>query len=318
MKIIRTLTGDLPAGEAGVIDYHEHVIARPPVDRPEDSDLTLCDVDKMAQELQSFARAGGGLLVDASTADFGANAHLRLEASRKAGVPVVGTVGFGQKEHHTQAVKDSGVEELYARVSAAVREGYGPLKLRPGQLKFGTSYQFISPSEEKCARAVARVQRDTGLPLFTHTGVGTMALEQLELLESEGADLSRVCIGHMDRNPDLWLYKQILRRGVFLGLDQVSKVKYCTEQTRISLIMELVRCGYGRRILIGGDLARRSYLTAFGGGPGFSYIPAQFIPRLKGQMMEEGFTHREAEQTTGDLLVNNPRDFLALEQKEGG
>ena len=35
-------------------------------------------------------------------------------------------------------------------------------------------------------------------------------------------------------------------------------------------------------------------------------------------MMEEGFTHREAEQTAGDLLVNNPRDFLALEQKEGG
>lgn len=253
MKIIRTLAGDLPAEQFGIIDYHEHVIARPPVEKPNDIDLSLSDVDTMAKELENFARAGGSLLVDASTADFGDNAHLRLEISQKAGVPVVGTVGFGQKEHHTEAVKNSSVEELYARVTKAVREGYGSQNLRPGQLKFGTSYQFISPSEEKCARAVARAQRDTGLPLFTHTGVGTMALEQLDLLREEGADLGRVCIGHMDRNPDLWLYKEILSYGVFLGLDQVSKVKYCTEQVRISLIMELVRAGYGKRILIGGD-----------------------------------------------------------------
>ena len=118
----------------------------------------------------------------------------------------------------------------------------------------------------------------------------------------------------MDRNPDLWLYKEILSYGVFLGLDQVSKVKYCTEQVRISLIMELVRAGYGKRILIGGDLARRSYLTAFGGGPGFAYIPSKFIPRLKRQMLEDGFTHREVENVAQDLLVNNPRSFLALEQ----
>ena len=97
MKIIRTLAGDLPAAQVGVIDFHEHIVARPPVDKPEDGDLTLCDVEKMTQELSSFACAGGGLLVDASIADFGANSHLRLEVSRKAGVPVVGTVGFGQR-----------------------------------------------------------------------------------------------------------------------------------------------------------------------------------------------------------------------------
>lgn len=140
MKIIRTLAGDLPAEQFGIIDYHEHVIARPPVEKPNDIDLSLSDVDTMAKELENFARAGGSLLVDASTADFGDNAHLRLEISQKAGVPVVGTVGFGQKEHHTEAVKNSSVEELYARVTKAVREGYGSQNLRPGQLKFGTSY----------------------------------------------------------------------------------------------------------------------------------------------------------------------------------
>lgn len=72
---------------------------------PNDIDLSLSDVDTMAKELENFARAGGSLLVDASTADFGDNAHLRLEISQKAGVPVVGTVGFGQKEHTQKRLK---------------------------------------------------------------------------------------------------------------------------------------------------------------------------------------------------------------------
>ena len=151
MKIIRTLSGDFPSEQFGIIDYHEHVIARPPVEKPNETDLSLCDVDTMSIELSLFAQAGGTLLVDASTADFGENAHLRLQISQNAGIPVVGTVGFGQKEHHTNTVKSSTVDALHHRVMLAVTEGYGCQKLRPGQLKFGTSYQFISHSEEICA-----------------------------------------------------------------------------------------------------------------------------------------------------------------------
>ena len=48
MKIIRTLAGDLPAEQFGIIDYHEHVIARPPVEKPNDIDLSLSDVDTLS------------------------------------------------------------------------------------------------------------------------------------------------------------------------------------------------------------------------------------------------------------------------------
>lgn len=313
MKMIRTLKGDLAPDQVGSIYYHEHVIAQSPVSQNKVEDLVLCDVEKMTDEVRIFKEAGGTLLVDASTADFGDNSHLRLEISEKSGLPIVGTVGFGQKEHHTEAVKNSTIEELHQRVVNAVRNGYGPLRLKPGQLKFGTSYGFISPSENRCARAVARVQRDTGLPLFTHTGIGTMALEQIDLLKEEGANLEQVCIGHMDRNPDVWYMKEILKNGTFLGLDQVSKVKYCTEQTRIDVIVALVRAGYQKRLLISGDMARQSYLTSFGGGPGFGYIIGKFVPRLVRQLQEEGFSEEKAHEIGEDLLVNNPRSFLSFE-----
>mgnify|MGYP002564264016 CR=1 FL=1 len=60
MKIIRTLAGDLPAEQFGIIDYHEHVIARPPVEKPNDIDLSLNDVDTMAKEFCQSGRISVG------------------------------------------------------------------------------------------------------------------------------------------------------------------------------------------------------------------------------------------------------------------
>ena len=117
----------------------------------------------------------------------------------------------------------------------------------------------------------------------------------------------------MDRNPDFWLCRELLKEGVFLGLDQISKVKYCTEQTRIDLICALIRCGYQKRILLCGDMARQSYLTSFGGGPGFGYILTSFLPRLVRQLMEDGMTETQAMEIREDLICRNPKEFLSFE-----
>lgn len=313
MRIIRTLKGDISPEKVGAVYYHEHVIAKSPVTKAKEVDLELCDVEKMVNEVRLFKEAGGTLLTDASISDFGENAHLRLEISEKSGIPIVGTVGFGQKEHHSEVVKNSTIEELYEKVMDAALYGYGKMKLKPGQLKFGTSYGFISGSENRCARAVARAQKDLKMPLFTHTGIGTMGLSQIALLKEERANPEQVCIGHMDRNPDFWLCKELLKEGIFLGLDQISKVKYCTEQTRIDLICALIRCGYQKRILLCGDMARQSYLTSFGGGPGFGYILTSFLPRLVRQLMEDGITETQAMEIREDLICRNPKEFLSFE-----
>ena len=175
----------------------------------------------------------------------------------------------------------------------AAENGYGRNHLKPGQLKFGTSYGFISESENRCARAVARAQKSLSMPLFTHTGIGTMGLEQIALLKEEGANLEQVCIGHMDRNPDLWYYRELLKNGVFIGLDQISKIKYCTEQTRIDLICELIRLGYRKKILLCGDMARQSYLTIVWRRTGLlDSILKVFFPRLVRNLTEQGVAGR--------------------------
>jgi phosphotriesterase-related protein len=60
----------------------------------------------------------------------------------------------------------------------------------------------------------------------------------------------------------------------------------------------MVEAGYGKQILWGGDLARRSYFVSYGGGPGLDYVPKRFVSRMR----NEGFGEEEIE----DIFINNP------------
>jgi phosphotriesterase-related protein len=156
---------------------------------------------------------------------------------------------------------------------------------------------------KKLIRVVGRVHRLTGTPVYAHTEHGTAALEILQLLEESRVPLNRVLICHLDRNPDLFLHKQVLERGAFLEFDTPSRFKYQPESTVVELMRSLIDAGYGDRLMLGGDMARRSYLKAYGGGPGFEYLLTEFTPRL----VKEGFT----EEHLSLIWESNPLRWLA-------
>jgi phosphotriesterase-related protein len=81
-------------------------------------------------------------------------------------------------------------------------------------------------------------------------------------------------------------------------------VKYFPEATFIDLVRGMVEAGFGKQIVWGGDLARKSYLTAYGGGPGMAYVPDQFVKRLK----DQGFT----QEVIDDIFVRTPARALTF------
>ena len=179
-----------------------------------------------------------------------------------------------------------------------------------GLVKASSTLDEISPVAEKVFRAAAAAHLRTGAPVSTHTEAGTMALEQVRLLESLGVDPRRVVIGHMDRKLDLSHHLEVASTGVFLGYDQISKVQYYLDRERAEAIAHLVDAGHGSQILLGGDLARRSYWPAWGHaeGPGFAYILKGFVPRLR----EIGVS----DAAVDDLLTNNPARAFAFSEPE--
>ncbi len=131
-----------------------------------------------------------------------------------------------------------------------------------------------------------------------------MGLEQVELITNFGVDARHFTVGHMDRNPDMYTHLKIAETGAYLQYDTPSRVKYFPESTFVDLLRGMIDAGYGKQILWGGDLARKSYFISYGGGPGLAYVPGKFARRLS----EQGFD----DEILDDLFIHNPARALAF------
>jgi phosphotriesterase-related protein len=96
----------------------------------------------------------------------------------------------------------------------------------------------------------------------------------------------------------------VLETGVFISFDQVSKTKYGADAARAAMLKRLIDAGHLSQLLVSGDLARRSYHLAHGGGPGLRYL----VERFPLVLMEAGLT---AEQVRS-IYIDNPARALTI------
>jgi phosphotriesterase-related protein len=180
--------------------------------------------------------------------------------------------------------------------------GMAGTDVRAGIIKAGTSLDVVHPGEERVLRAAAAAQRETGAPITTHTGAGTMAVDQARILSEAGAEPGRVCLGHLDRRLDFDTHRGLAEDGFLLGYDCTSKDWYEPDARRVEHIARLFEAGLGGHLCLSGDLARRSQLVAWGGGPGYTHIPWRLVPWLRRVGLGDPELHT--------LLVENPARLL--------
>ena len=286
MALIRTVLGDIETDGLGLIYTHEHLITYPPAVQ-KDRDLELSSYECSLRELTIFKECGGALLVEATTLDYGRDPAAMARMSAEAGVPVVAVSGFNKAAYFPPWVETTPLNQIADKLVRDVTQGMDGGPHKAGHLKSGGSYNFIHALEEKTTRAVARAHKETGAPIWLHTEAGTMGLEMLDLLEDEGVDLEAVVVGHSDRNPDPYYHAAIANRGATVQFDGLAKVKYHHDSTRIACAKALIEAGHASRLMISGDMGRASYLAGYGGGPGFAFIATKFIPRMRGEGIDD-------------------------------
>jgi 5-phospho-D-xylono-1,4-lactonase len=290
---------------------HEHLLTRPGGHMVEDdNDLILDDARRALAELEIFRSAGGGSLVEVTTPEFGRDLDGLGDLSRRSGVAIVGVTG------HVSETYWRGVLDLEATPeSELVNEFLHDLTTgtsrgaRAGVIKVGSSLDCVTPTEERIMRAAAIAQRETGAPITTHTTAGTAALDQVRILEAAGADLGKVCIGHLDRRLVWADHLALAREGVFLGYDCISKEKYEPDWKRVDFIVRHSDAGFASQILLSADMARRSYLESWKGAPGYRYILEVFVKRLHRAGLSSSNVDR--------LLIDNPARFLTWVPSSG-
>jgi phosphotriesterase-related protein len=268
------------------------------------------DEPVIVEELRAFREAGGGGVVDVTLPGVGRDPGWLLRVSEATGLHVVMGAGWYRDAYYpAEALIDRRpVQSLADELIREATEGVGQTGIQPGIIgEIGTDKPWVSPREERVHRAAARAARQTGLAITTHAVQSTVGLDQLDLFEAEGADLSRVVIGHGDSNPSAEYHRAIVERGAtvefdFLGMSFTPLERH-GEGRIVESICDLLAAGHAERILLSQDVCHDSQLKRYGGN-GYTYLADAFLPRLRAAGVSE--------DEIRTITVENPRRLLTI------
>jgi predicted metal-dependent phosphotriesterase family hydrolase len=300
---IQTVDGPVDPAALGVTLTHEHVFLELWANDGHSGMLQVRDEDVLAAELARFRAAGGDCLVDQTPGGAGRDPLGLRRVSARTGVKIVTGCGWYTEPYYAPAddLPRRSVGSIAAQLVDEIRGGFGDTGVRPGIIgEIGASQGWISPLEERVHRAAARAQRETGLPLATHTLYHSTGLAQMALFDEEGVDPARVCIGHCDTFPSLDYCLSVARWGAFVSIDNVGHVAGDHESSVARVVLGLLDAGFGAQVLLSQDVGQVSELRSRG-GRGYTYLDEHFLPAL-------GLD----EDTLRLLRVENPRRWLTI------
>ena len=298
-----TVLGPIAPEQMGITQTHEHLVLDA-MDHYGGYQFVIDDEELVEEELKQFTRRGGKTICDVTLDEIGRNPQALVRLSRAAGIHVVMGSGWYREFGYPKIVQEKNSNELADVLVREIEQGVADTGIRAGFIgEIGTGRHYIKPAEERVFRAAALAQRRTGVAVSTHTTRwGTLALEQIAMLEEFGADLSKVIIGHLGDRRGVKHLLPIAERGVYLEVDNIGYLDYQPESVRADNVAALVKEGFGGRVLLAEDICMLSHLK-FGGGKGYGYLLEIFVPMLR----ERGLKDEQIQK----MLVANPAAAFA-------
>ena len=291
--VARTVLGDVPIEELGVVLPHEHVIHRISIHSGK-ADNTMVDVALLAEELRRFKAAGGGTICDVTPVNVGRDPAALREVSRLSGVHIVSGLGLYQLDVWTAdmlAMSRAQLADFLIRESRGASSGVAAGFL--GEIASHNEPEHadwrkyrLTEKEAEVFEAVADAQRATGLWISTHASQGRHGVAQLRCLADAGAEPSRVVVGHCDAQHhddpalDFDYYNKLLDFGAMLEFDLFGWTEMGPDEVRCERIAELARQGHTDRVLLSTDTCRLSQLHR-NGGRGYDYLFTHVLPGLR-------------------------------------
>ncbi len=263
-----------------------------------------CKMDLLTDGLQEIAdlkNHGVVRILDCSNRGMGRDIRQVLELEKQTNIQFLFSTGYYKDPFLPMEVNERTVDQLAELMTKEITEGIEGLRCASVIGEIGTSLNVITPNEEKVFLAACIAHRNTGAPILTHTTLGTMGDEQVELLRKQGVDLSKVLISHVDLKNDFDSIVRLLKSGVNVGFDTIGKINYLPDETRLDWIVRLIDLGYIDQLFLSMDITRKSNLATHG-GIGYHYLFDTFIPELKKRHITEAQIQR--------ILSDNPNRFL--------
>jgi phosphotriesterase-related protein len=315
MTTIQSVSGPLGAQDLGRVLMHEHVFILDPdflANYPElDGFDEARHIPEAITRLNELKAGGIDTIVDLTVLGIGRNIGRIQTVQAETNLQILVATGlytFNEVPHivhiRGRSYPGGAAELLTGMFVGDITDGIAGTDVRAAILKCATDEQGVTPDVELVLRSVARAQRATGVPISTHTHARSRrGLEQQDVFESEGVDLSRVVIGHSGDTTDLDYLEEIMQRGSFIGMDRFGIDPILSFDDRVATVATLCERGHADQMVLSHDAACfidlspniRTHLP----NSHYLHISRDVIPALE----KHGVSERQIDQ----MLIANPR-----------
>lgn len=267
-----------------------------------DEDCHLDCYEETVKELKKLYHYGVRNIVEVSNIGMGRDIDYIQRIEKETGIQILKSTGWYKEPFIPEEYLNKTTEELASIMIDEIENGIEGTNVKAMMIgEIGTSKNEWKDSERRLFDAAIIAHKKTNRPIYTHTTLSTLALEQAKYLVSHGVDPHRIVIGHVDLCEDINYIKEVLKTGVTIGFDTIGKNNYLPDEKRIAHLLELEKTGYTSQVVLSEDLTRKSHL-AFKGGIGYAYLFESFLPAARKAVISESFIT--------DMLVNNPKRIM--------
>ena len=193
-------------------------------------DCKLNDFEKTKKELLRLKELGVTRIVDVTNMGMGRNVEFITRLEKETGIEILMSTGYYKEPFFPKEVEKLSIEKLEEKLINDIKIGIdGTNKKATFIGEIGTGFEKMTSLEEKVFIVASRVQKKTGVYISTHTSLGKLGHEQLDIIEKNGGNLEKVILGHTDLSKDIHYIETLLKRGVYISFDTIGKINYLSE-----------------------------------------------------------------------------------------
>ena len=316
MAQVETVRGPVDVDSLGCTLMHEHVfILNEEVRRNYPADWSEDDrVDDAIGKLNALAARGCKTIVDPTVVGLGRDIKRIMRVADGADLNIIVATGLYTYNEVPFYFKyrlpgEDGVDPMVSMFVSDIRDGITGTAVKAAFLKCAIDDQGLTPGVERVLRAVSRAHAETGAPITVHThphsGTGRDAVR---VLREEGADLTKVVLGHSGDTTDVDYLSELADAGCMLGMDRFGLDIITPFEDRVATVAAMCDRGYASSMVLSHDAA--CYIDWFPQEAIPLFFPAWNYEHLFDDVLPALSSRGVTEEQINAMLVDNPRRYF--------
>jgi phosphotriesterase-related protein len=320
MAQVETVRGPVNTESLGVTLMHEHVFIlneeireNYPSEYPADWDEDA-QVDDAIVKLNTLAGHGCRSILDPTVIGLGRDIHRIKRVADGTDLNIIVATGlytynelpfyFTYRLPHAD-----GADPLTALFVRDITTGIADTGVKAAFLKCAVDEPGLTPGVERVLRAVCRAHGATGAPITVHThprsGTGR---EIVRVLREEGADLTKVVLGHSGDTTDLDYLSELADSGCLLGMDRFGINLITSFEDRVGTVAAMCERGYAEKMVLSHDAA--CYIDWFPPGSVQRFAPDWHFQHIVDDVLPALQARGVTDDQIDTMLVANPRQYF--------